>query len=103
RVTRVGVVGLVVDVQRRRAAEDLVVALVPARDVHAHDQRLVGLVGDDDALADLGAAGPVLGRVLLRIGPAHPRGAGLGALDLLLGAVGRALAGRALAGGLAPR
>ena len=42
-------------------ADDLLVDAVPARDVDAHGDRLVGLVGDHDALADLRAAGPVLG------------------------------------------
>ena len=40
------------------------VALVAPHDVDAHGDRLVGLVGDDDALAHLRAAGAVLGRVI---------------------------------------
>ena len=40
------------------------VAPVALHDVDAHGDRLVGLVGDDDALADLRAAGAVLGRVV---------------------------------------
>ena len=47
------VVALVVGVQLRRGAHDLAVAPVAAGDVDAHDDRLVGLVGDDDALAHL--------------------------------------------------
>src|SRR4051794_15950566 len=94
-----GVVALVMDVQRHRAAQDLVIALVPARDVHAHDERLVGLVGDHDALAHLGLARPVLGSV---IGLLHGRGgACFGPLGLELGAVRAALTRVALAVGLA--
>src|SRR5215204_3777419 len=59
-VARARVVALVVHVDPRRGAHDLPVAPVAAGDVDAHDDRLVGLVGDDDALADLGAAGTVL-------------------------------------------
>src|SRR4051794_1869488 len=55
-VALVGVVVLVVGVQRRRRADDLLVALMTARGLDAHGDRLVGLVGDDAALAHLGAA-----------------------------------------------
>ena len=48
---------LVVGVQRRRGAHDLVVAPVAPRDVDAHGDRLVGLVGDDHAGAHLRRAG----------------------------------------------
>src|SRR3712207_4733863 len=56
-VAGVGVVVLVVRVQRRRRPDDLLVAPVAARGVDAHGDGLVGLVGDDDALAHLRAAG----------------------------------------------
>src|SRR6185312_2399782 len=51
-VALVGVVVLVVRVHRARAADDLLVAAVAPRDVDPHRDRLLGLVGDDDALAD---------------------------------------------------
>ena len=47
-VADVGVVGLVVGVQRLRGAHDLLVAAVAPGDVDPHGDRLVGLVGDDD-------------------------------------------------------
>src|SRR5436309_272735 len=53
------VVVLVGRVQRARAAEDLRVAAVPARDVDPHDDRLLGPVGDHDTLAYL-APSPAL-------------------------------------------
>ena len=53
---------LVVGVQRARGAHDLLVAAVAPGDVDPHGDRLVGLVGDDDALADLLGAGDVLAR-----------------------------------------
>src|SRR4029450_1343617 len=46
-VADVGVVVLVVRVQRRAGADDLLVLAVPARDVDAGGGRLVGPVGDD--------------------------------------------------------
>ena len=73
-VALVGVVALVVGVQRGRRAHDLLVAPVAAGDVDADGDRLVGLVGDDDALAHLRAAGAVLGRVRLA-GPGSARAA----------------------------
>ncbi len=48
-----GVVALVVGVQRRRRAHDLLVAAVPSGVVDADRDGLVGLVGDDAARADL--------------------------------------------------
>ena len=48
-VALVGVVGLVVGVQRRRRAHDLLVPAVPAGGVDADGDRLVGLGGDDGA------------------------------------------------------
>ena len=114
-VAGVGVVALVVGVQLDRGAHDLVVALVAPHDVDAHGDRLVGLVGDDDALAHLRAAGAVLGRVvglgagcalralgLLGLGAravAAPLGGGVLAARLALGArAPRACAGRAACG-----
>src|SRR5215213_5965149 len=87
-VARARVVALVVRVDPRRGAHDLPVAPVAAGDVDAHDDRLVGLVGDDDALAHLRTARPVLGRV----GGLGRRagGAALGGLRLLALAVGAA-------------
>src|SRR4051812_45051915 len=68
---------------------------MPARDVDAHDDRLLGLVGHDDALADLRAARAVLARrLVVRRGRV---GTGRGALGLELGAIGAAVAGVALA------
>ena len=61
-VADVGVVALVVRVQRARGAHDLLVAAVAPGDVDPHGDRLVGLVGDDDALARLLLAGAVLAR-----------------------------------------
>src|SRR3954451_3204906 len=98
-VALAGVVVLVVGVQRRARAHDLLVAAVPARGLDADGDGLVGLVGDDAALAHLlapGRPGDGLGRRGLRA---------LGALGLLLGAAARALGGELLAalvaGGLA--
>src|SRR4029079_2770603 len=114
-VAGAGVVALVVGVQLDRGAHDLVVALVALDHVDADGDRLVGLVGDDDALAHLGAAGAVLGRLvglgrrlalaqlrLLRLQPravATPLGGGVLALGLALGG---ALLGRRLAARLSP-
>ena len=67
-------------------AHDLRVAAVAARDVDAHGDRLVGLVGDDDALTDLLRAGAVLAR--RRRWAARARRRALGRLR----AVGAALA-----------
>src|SRR3954454_17606888 len=98
-VARARVVALVVGVQLRRGAHDLPVAAVAAGDVDAHDDRLVGLVGDHDALAHLRPAGAVLGRLRgLRRGL---RGAALGGPRLLTLAVGAAQLGLLLAGGAA--
>ena len=73
-----------------RAAEDLVVALVPARDVHAHGDRLVAPCRTRRCP---GAPSGGRGRARERAAPRPRRGrARLGALDLLLGAVGAALA-----------
>src|SRR5579884_3278052 len=68
-VADVRVVGLVVSVQRARRAHDLLVAAVAAGHVDPHRDRLVGLIGDDDALAGLLTTGAVLTR---------SRGLGLG-------------------------
>src|SRR5438045_4739021 len=88
-------------VQLDRGPHDLVVALVAPHDVDAHRDRLVGLVGDDDALADLRAAGAVLGGV---IGLDRRRGlALLGRLGLLARAVTAPLGGVVLAALLALR
>ena len=76
-VARARVVALVVGVQLDRGAHDLVVALVAPHHVDAHGDRLVGLVGDDDALAHLRAAGAVLGSVLRLGRRAAPRALGL--------------------------
>src|SRR5688500_16837652 len=73
-------------VQLDRGAHDLVVALVAPDHVDADGDRLVGLVGDDDALAHLRAAGTVLGRVV---------GLGRGLRRALLGLLG--LGARAVA------
>src|SRR4051794_23706596 len=94
-VALAGVVVLVVGVQRRRRAHDLLVAAVPPGALDAHGDRLVGLVGDDAALAHLRAAGG-LGDGLRR-----RRGRALGALGLLLGAAAGALCGQLLAALLA--
>src|ERR671914_709075 len=61
-VAYVGVVALVVRMQRRRGAHDLAVGAVPARDVHTHRDRLVGPVGDHDPLPDPGLALGLLDR-----------------------------------------
>src|SRR5256885_14102489 len=55
-VPLVGVVVLVVRVQRARAAHDLLVAPVAARNVDPHDDRLLALVRDHYALAHLALA-----------------------------------------------
>src|SRR6202020_1309798 len=65
RVADVRVVGLVVGVQRVRGADDLLVAAVAPSRVDPHGDRLVGLVGDHDALTRLLATGPVLARKLV--------------------------------------
>src|SRR5215211_485067 len=59
-VALVRVVALVVRVQRRRLADDLLVHLVPPGALDAHGDRLVGLGRGDDALAGARAAGAVL-------------------------------------------
>src|SRR5688500_14558378 len=55
-----GLVALVVDVEALGAPHDLLVAAVRLDRVDLDDDRLVGLVGDDGALALLAAAGLVL-------------------------------------------
>ena len=87
-----GVVGLVVRVQRRRAADDLLVAAVTAGGFDPNGDRLVGLVGDDEPLADLRAA---RGRARPAIGLGGPRSARTSGLGLV--AAARALRGLALA------
>src|SRR5688572_19362181 len=64
-VARVRVVVLVVRVQRRRGADDLLVHPVLSGRVDPDRDGLVGLVGDDDALAHLQVALRVLDRGLL--------------------------------------
>src|SRR5688572_25146167 len=87
-----GGVALVVGAELDRRPHDLVVALVALHHVDRHGDRLLALVGDDDALAHLRAARPVLGR---EIGLARRRRlALLSALGLLLLAVGPALLGQ---------
>src|SRR5262249_30189041 len=87
----VGVVALVVRVQLDRRPQDLVVALVALDNVDRHGDRLLALLGDDDALAHLRAAGTVLGGLLLLT---RRRGlAGLGLLGLDPGAVRATLLG----------
>src|SRR5262249_15018440 len=51
----------VVRMKRPRAADDLLVGRVAADDVDADGDRFLALVGDDDALPDLGGIGVVLG------------------------------------------
>src|SRR6516165_7333611 len=103
-VADVGVVGLVVGVQRARDADDLFVPPVAPGDVDANGDGLVGLVGDDHALAGLLPPGPVFARRgRLRDGAALARLlACAGALDApqlgLLAPLGDAL-GVALLGG----
>src|SRR5262245_46273841 len=60
-VALAGLVALVVRVQPARAADDLLVGPVPAGDFDPHRDRLVALVGDDDALAHLRRVGVALG------------------------------------------
>src|SRR4051794_16641503 len=73
-VALVRVVLLVVRVQRRRLADDLLVHLVAPRGLDPHGDRLVRLRGGDDALAGARAAGAVLlggrrlGRALVALG-----------------------------------
>src|SRR5918992_1371775 len=96
-VAHVCLVLLVVGVQRGAGPDDLLVHAVLAGDVDADRDRLVGLVGDDDALAHLelaarlglgsgglglGLAGAALAH-LLPIGTAMP-GLALTALEPLL-------------------
>src|SRR2546423_12171909 len=94
-IALVGVVARVVRVQRRRRAHDLLVAAVPAGDLDADGDRLVGLVGDDPAEALLRAPG---GR-LMDGGERRLGGPGRGRLGplALLGAPAAALVGLALA------
>ena len=56
-----GLVGLVVRVELHRAPDDLLVARVQLGHVDLDDDRLVGLVGDDDAAALLAGRAVVLG------------------------------------------
>src|SRR2546430_1800144 len=72
------VVCLVMSMQHARGADDLLVAPVAPRHVDPHRDRLVGLIGDDHALARLLTARAVLARRRgLDLGPAGPRGARL--------------------------
>src|SRR5215218_9994295 len=59
-VALAGLISLVVRVQRARAADDLLVSRMTADDVDPHRDRFLPLVGDDDALADLGRIGIAL-------------------------------------------
>src|SRR4051794_16970163 len=52
-VALAGLVLLVVRAQGARAADDLLVGRMAAGDIDSHRDRLLRLVGDDDALADL--------------------------------------------------
>src|SRR3954447_22375915 len=107
-VARARVVALVVGVELRRGAQDLPVAPVAAGGVDAHDDRLVGLVRDDDALAHLGAARAVLGRdvglgrglVLAGCGCLRLRALAVVAAQLGLVRAGGEALGVALLGGL---
>src|ERR1700754_2690086 len=60
-VALAGLVALVVRVQRARLADDLLVSAVAAGDFDLHRDRLVALVGDDDALPHLRRVGVALG------------------------------------------
>src|ERR1700722_2236728 len=94
-VTDPGLVRLVVGVELDRAPDDLLVARVQLGHIDLDDDRLVGLVGDDDAAALLpGGAVAVRTRdandrlaalrlVALRLAPLPPLGAG----NVLLGAL----------------
>src|SRR5947209_5283260 len=93
-------------VQRARGPDDLLVAAVAPGHVDPHGDRLVGLVGDDHALAGLLAARLMLARwrrltvvglgaVLLALALAL-RAPGLGFLPAFLDPRGVALLGRAL-------
>src|SRR5687767_9216004 len=103
-----GVVALVVRVELDRRPHDLVVALVALDHVDRHGDGLLALVGDDDALAHLRPARPVLGGVhllgrrgglagvgLLGLGPLPVGAALLGDRGAALTALGVALLGRA--------
>src|SRR6185436_10588593 len=87
-VAHVCLVLLVVSVERRRRADDLLVHAVLPGHVDAHRDGLVGLVGHDDALAHLQRAllGDVVDRRGRRLCPRLARAA----LALLL-AIGAAL------------
>src|SRR5688572_22050629 len=77
-VAGVRLVALVVGVERRRGADDLLVDAVTPGDVDPHRDRLVGPVGNHDALAHARTAGAVLGlreRLGLRAGTAALAGA----------------------------
>src|SRR5262245_32307507 len=101
-VARVRLVALVVGVDRRRAADDLLVDGMAADDLDAHGDGLVGLARDDGALADLLRAGTALDRhgalagLVLGARPG-PDAAALGRLLRSRGGpLGGALVGRAL-------
>src|SRR5437764_1016710 len=61
-VADVGVVALVVSVQRPRGADDLLVTAMAPRDVDPHGDRLLSTIRDHHALAGLRPAGLVLAR-----------------------------------------
>src|SRR6186997_71813 len=95
-VALVRAVALVVDVNGARGAHDLAVAPVALGDVDADRDRLVRLVGDDLAKADLRRAGAVVGgrralalrrllRALLLPAPTARRGLLAAYLQALLG------------------
>src|SRR5687767_8731171 len=60
-VARPGLVALVMGVEHLRAADHLLVGRVAPGALDPDGDRLVALVGDDDALADLRVAGDALG------------------------------------------
>ena len=94
RVAGPGLVALVVSVVHLRAPDHLLVGGVTAGALDPDGDRLVHLVGDDDALADLRVAGLALGR---RRAGAGALARGLGASGAAALAVATALAGLALA------
>src|SRR4029079_13102641 len=94
RVTGAGLVPLVVGVVHLRAPDHLLVGRVTAGALDPDGDRLVHLVGDDDALTDLRAPGLERGR--LGAGPRALAG-GLGAGSAAALAVAAALAGLAAA------
>src|SRR3954447_5087898 len=85
-VAGAGLVALVVGVEGPRSADHLLVGGMAADDVDLDGDRFLALVGDDDALADLGSIGIALG----------DRGAGA-ALALGLGSGATLTAGGSLA------